>query len=159
MENKQWIKLKDLDGKTFIIKSVGDFRWKAWDETTGKMVESDKWQKGYQKRYPVVTDQGEMEVSQAQIKDMLEAYHQNGQSNIIDKSFTVKTNGQTGKEIRYFINAARNVDGEGFNKFLENKEKLKKNIEVPEIDTDNPFPSSEEPRTKEDEDFLRSIPF
>lgn len=143
METK-WIKLKDLDGKEFTVKSVGDLRWKAWDKEQNKYVYSDTWKKDYNKSFIVQIENGQVDMSQAQIKDMLEAYHKNGESNIIGKTFTVKTNGLQGKEIRYFINAARNTSGEGFNKFIENRDKLKERLEEP---------------SKEDEEFLRNIPF
>lgn len=145
MENK-WIKLKDLDGKTFTVKSIADFRWKAWNNDQSKYLYSDTWQQDYSKSFIVQTVDGQIDMSQAQIKDMLEAYHKNGESNIIGKTFTVKTNGQEGKEIRYFINAARKE--EGFNKFIEAKEKLNRQ---PETKPTEP--------TQEDQDFLNSIPF
>lgn len=87
------------------VKNVGNFVWKMWDAPTQTMLTSQQYEKGYRKMYPVETDRGQLDVSSAQMGQMLEAVMQGGQSDVIDQSFSVKSNGKSGKEIRYYINA------------------------------------------------------
>lgn len=107
MEDKKFEKLSNLVGETITVEKVLDFQWKMWDAANNKMLVSDNWQQGYQKRWQVVTDRGQIDMSQSQVANMLEAVSHAGQSNIIGCTFSVKSNGKTGKEIRYFLNAVR----------------------------------------------------
>lgn len=100
-------KLSNLVGQEITIESVGMFQWKLWDNQNNKMLVSDSWQKDYQKRYPVTTDKGQIDMSQSQVANMLEGVSHAGKSDINGCTFNVKSNGKTGKEIRYFLNAVR----------------------------------------------------
>ena len=98
-----FVKLKDIS--EFQVLDSRGYKWKNWDGE--KYVTSDTYEKGFQKKYSFVTDIGILEISTAQLGQMLEGVFEQGKSNVINKRFYVKTNGQTGKEIRYFINPVR----------------------------------------------------
>lgn len=102
----KYFKLKDIT--EFNVTKVFGYKWKLWVEAENRMVESDVWFQGASKKYnlgvTVNGEQGYLEVSQNQLANMLEAFHKDGQSNIISQAFKVKTNGKTGMEIRYYIN-------------------------------------------------------
>ena len=98
-----FVKLKDIS--EFQVLDSRGYKWKNWDGE--KYVTSDTYEKGFQKKYSFVTDKGILEISTAQLGQMLEGVFEQGKSNVINKRFSVKTNGQTGKEIRYFINPVR----------------------------------------------------
>lgn len=97
-----YIRLKDI--QDFTVTQDNGFSFKMWDEQQNQMLTSKTYQEGYQKRYSMTTDKGELELSQAQLGQMLSSAYKNGSSNIVGKKFNVKNNGQEGKEIRYFIN-------------------------------------------------------
>lgn len=101
-----YFKLKDIT--EFNVTKVFGYKWKLWVEAEKRMVEDNKWFQGASKKYnlgvTVNGEQGYLEVSQNQLANMLEAFHKDGQSNIIGQAFKVKTNGKTGMEIRYYIN-------------------------------------------------------
>ena len=110
--DKQFTKLSNLVNEDITIERVDAFQWKMWDAANSKMLTSENWQKDYQKRYPIVTDKGQLEVSQTQLAGMLEAVSNAGKSDIINCTFHVKSKGQTGKDIRYYINAVRTAPPE-----------------------------------------------
>lgn len=143
MDSNKYIKLAELNGKQFkMLKSRG-FTWKLWNNEERKMLVSEKWQQGYKKRYALETDKGLLEVSQRQMGSILEAVLSNGEAKPVGSTFAVKSDG---KEIPdYYFNTANNTEGAGFNKFLENKEKLKR--EAPEPTKDG---FAEPERTQED---------
>ncbi len=170
MDNVTYTKLSALVDKQFTITNCGKYSFKKWDNEQNKMLISEKWAEGYAKKYQIDTDKGRLDLGTGQLSSLLEAVYYEGKADINGKTFSVKSNGKTGMDIRYYFSKANNTEGEQFNKFLKNKENLKSNIEVPEIDTDNPFPDTTIPDsdleypnhgkvTKEDEDFLRNIPF
>lgn len=102
-----FIKLKDLD--QFVVNKHNGFKWKLWDEANSKMLVSENWQEGYQKRHSLSienpgAEDNTLELSQSQISQMLGGVMENGMANILGREFKVKTNGKTGMEIRYFIN-------------------------------------------------------
>lgn len=105
-------KLSNLVDQDIQIESVMGFQWKMWDATNNKMLVSDTWQKDYQKRYQVVTDKGQLDMSQSQMANMLEGVCHAGKSDIIGCTFHVKSNGKSGKEIRYFLNAVKTAPQE-----------------------------------------------
>lgn len=102
MADKQWTKLNALVDKDFTVEKVWGYKWKAY--INGEFRESDKWEKGYSKKWEVDTETNKVELSQSQIGSMLESVMKNGESNIIGKTFHVKSNGKSGIDIRYFIN-------------------------------------------------------
>lgn len=99
-----FVKMSDLVDKQFTVAKVGPFKWKAWDNANKKMLVSDKWEKGYSKKYAVETDKGLLDVSGAQLGTMLEGVSDFGKADVNGRSFSVKSNGKTGIEIRYYIN-------------------------------------------------------
>lgn len=105
MEQQQFIKLGALIDQVFTVTKVGSYQFKMWSPTENKMLVSDTWEKGYQKKYRVETDKGILELSSSQLSQLLEGVVKDGVADINGKSFSVKSNGKTGIEIRYFLNA------------------------------------------------------
>ncbi len=100
---KQFKKLADV--QVFTVEKIYGFQYQKWDGE--KMIKQDKWEEGFRKTYDVECTDFKLTLSSAQVGNMLEAAMQGGKSDIVGKSFNVKTNGQTGKEIRYYINLNR----------------------------------------------------
>lgn len=99
-----YIKLSELIGESIKIEKVFPHKFKAWDNEARKMLISDTWQQGYQKKYTVDTDKGRLDMSQSQIAQMLEGVCEDGRSDINGRRFSVKSNGEEGMKIRYFLN-------------------------------------------------------
>lgn len=97
-----YVKLRDLTA--FTVMGDNGYSYKKWNQAEGKMEISDKWQEGFRKMFSIETDQGTLDLSQAQLGQMLASAYRDGAANIIGNKFNVKTNGKTGMEIRYFIN-------------------------------------------------------
>lgn len=97
-----YVKLRDLS--SFTVVGDNGYSYKKWNQAEGKMEVSDKWQEGFRKMFSIETDQGTLDLSQAQLGQMLSSAYRDGASNIVGNRFNVKTNGKTGMEIRYFIN-------------------------------------------------------
>ena len=106
-QKKSYIKLSELVGDKFTISKVWGYKWKKWDDNEKKMLVSDTYEEGHSKRYNLETDRGELEVSSSQLSQMLEGVVQDGVANVNNRTFTVKSNGKTGQEIRYWINATK----------------------------------------------------
>lgn len=104
---KSFTKLSALVGDEFTVERVWGFKWKLWDVSSNKMLVSDNWEKGYQKRWDVDTDKGKLDISSSQLGNMLEGVCHAGSADIIGCTFSVKSNGKTGKEIRYYLNPQR----------------------------------------------------
>lgn len=102
----EYTKLGALVGQAFTVTKVGGYQFKMWNPTTNKMEVSDTWQQGFQKKYRVETDKGILELSSSQLSQLLEGVVKDGVADINGRSFTVKSNGKTGMEIRYFLNVA-----------------------------------------------------
>lgn len=116
-EERKYTKLGDLVGRTFTVEKVWGYDWKMWDNTNKKMLRSDKWEKGYQKKWQVVTNHGQMDLGTGQFSSLLEATYnaKEDNSSLVGKKFEVKSNGKTGMEIRYFLNLVRdNVAEEAY---------------------------------------------
>lgn len=96
----------------FTIEKVWGYKFKKWDEQNKKMLVSDSWMEGYSKRWDIDTDKGKLDLSNQQFAQILTACFDNKSqiSSVAGKTFTVKTNGKSGMDIRYFINLARNVE-------------------------------------------------
>lgn len=73
---------------------------------------SDTYQEGHRKIYTLETDKGTLDVSQSQMGNLLEGVVVEGNADIIGKTYSVKSNGKTGMEIRYFINPVRELKEE-----------------------------------------------
>ena len=106
MDNK-FVKLSELVGQTFTVTSVGEHKFKMWDNAAKQMLVSDDWQKGYKKVYAVDTDKGRLDIGQGQMGTMLEAASYRGKADLTNVTFELKSNGKTGMEIRYFFNVKK----------------------------------------------------
>lgn len=104
MSETKYIKLSELVDKDFTVEKVWGFKWKMWDNVAKTMLTSDTYQPQHRKLYSVVTDKGTLDISANQLGSMFESTSKDGYSNIIDKTFHVKSNGKSGIDIRYFIN-------------------------------------------------------
>lgn len=102
-----YVKMKELVGKSFTVESVGRYVYKKWDTAKREMLTADSYQEGFRKVYPVTTDKGQLDVSASQLGSMFEGLQQDGKADINNQTFSVKSNGKEGQEIRYFINPVR----------------------------------------------------
>ena len=100
-----YIKLSSLVGDTFRIDKVWGFNFKKWDDASKQMLSQDEWTRGYAKKYQVDTSKGKLDLGTGQLGSLLEAVFKNGIADLNGQTFAVKSNGKTGKEIRYFFNA------------------------------------------------------
>lgn len=101
---QEYVKLGALINQVFTVEKVGQVSYKMWDTTQNKMLVADVPTKGYSKKYRVETDKGILELSSAQLSQLLEGVVKDGVSDINGRSFQVTSNGKTGMEIRYWLN-------------------------------------------------------
>lgn len=113
MSDVTYIKLSDLIDGEFTVEKVYFPQYKMWDNDAKKMLVSERWEKGYRKIYGVVTDKGTLDMSSGQIGNMLEGVSKGGEAKLIGRTFSVKSNGKTGMEIRYYINPKAEPKTEG----------------------------------------------
>jgi len=105
--DKKFTKLTALVDDNFtVIKSYG-WKYKKWDPVSNKMLVSDRYERDFQKKYTVETDKGTMDLGPGQLANLLEAVFRDGVADIIDRTFSVKSNGKSGMEIRYYFNAEK----------------------------------------------------
>lgn len=104
---KEYTKLSNLVNGVFTINKFFGYKWKKWDDDNKKMLVSDSWQKDYRKSYSAETDKGLLDLSSSQVGVLLETICKNGQSDLVGRTFQVKSNGKTGMDIRYFFNAVQ----------------------------------------------------
>jgi len=100
----EYVKMGALVNSQFSVIAVAPYQWKMWSNEEKKMLVSDKYEQGYQKKYRVETDKGILDISSSQLSNMLEGVSKEGKSDVIGKTFSVKSNGKTGIEIRYYLN-------------------------------------------------------
>lgn len=103
----EYVKLKDLVGKTFTVESVEGYNWQMWLAGEGRMHISDTYQEGHRKTWKLKTNKGTLSLGAGQMGNVLEAIHNKGVSDLIGKTISVKSNGKTGVDIRYFFNQAK----------------------------------------------------
>jgi len=103
----EYIKLNELVGKSFVITTNRGFKFKAWDATNNKMLVSDTPQKGFRKIFSVETDEGVLDLSSSQIGAILSECLEAMTADLNNKTIEVKSNGQAGKDIRYFFNVRK----------------------------------------------------
>ena len=103
----EFVKLGSLVNSQFTVTKAEGYVWKMYDPQQGKFLTSESWQEGYQKRYKVETDKGILELSQSQMSQLLEAVVVQGKADVNGETYNVKSNGKTGKDIRYFLNKAK----------------------------------------------------
>lgn len=101
---QEYVKLSSLVDGRFTVNKVYGYTFKKWDDAAGKMLVSENYMEGYDKRYGIDTDKGKLEVSKAQISSMLEAVIKDGVADLNNVTFEVKSNGESGKDIRYYFN-------------------------------------------------------
>ena len=71
------------------------------------MLRSDTYEQGYRKVYNLDTNKGKLTLGSGQVGNLLEAVLKDGVADLNGKTFSVKSNGKTEKDIRYFFNVAR----------------------------------------------------
>lgn len=108
MDNVTYTKLSALIDDDFTVTAVDRYTYKKWDNEAKKMIMSHEWQEGYRKLYPVTTDKGKLDLGSGQIGSLLEAVMKDGRSDLINRTFHVKSNGKQGMDIRYFFNPVKN---------------------------------------------------
>lgn len=147
MNDKKYTKLSELVNDSFTVEQAGGFTWKRWNNEARRMEVSDQYQEGYRKMYTIDTNKGRMDLGAGQLGNLLEIAYSKGVADINGKTFNVKSNGKSGMDIRYFFNMVREPqdDGQGFQKFQEAKQQLRKEDVVPEDIEGEPFDLSEIP--------------
>lgn len=100
----QYAKLSELE--SFTLRSYNGYKWKKWDADNRKMLVSDTYQKEYSKKYSFETEHGTLELGAGQMKSILLEMFDHRKPRLQNLTFNVKTNGETGKDIRYFFNLA-----------------------------------------------------
>lgn len=102
-----YTKLSNLVDDTFTVEKVFGYRWKMWDTTSKKMLISETWVKDYRKMYTLDTDKGTLDLSASQMGNLLESVTKDGRADINGRTFSVKSNGKSGMDIRYFLSATK----------------------------------------------------
>jgi hypothetical protein len=104
MENKQYKKLSEVP--EFKVLKVNEPHFQLWNEAERKFTKDRAWFRGASKTWDIECEDFKLSLSSAQFKSMLEAcfFVLKGISEPTGKRFVVKTNGEQGKDIRYFIN-------------------------------------------------------
>lgn len=106
--DKKFTRLKDLIDSEFTISTYLGYKWKAWDDVGKKMLVSDEFIKGYRKMHAFETDKGLLDLGPGQVGSLLEGIlTRDGRSEPVHRTFSVKSNGKSGIDIRYFINPVR----------------------------------------------------
>lgn len=103
----EYTKLSNLIDGSFTVEKIWGYKFKMFDQDTKKMVSDDKWFRGARKVYEVDTDKGKMDLGQGQIGTLLETVMRDGISELYGKTFSVKSNGETGIDIRYFFDEVK----------------------------------------------------
>lgn len=107
-----FVKLSSLVNDEFTVKTVKGFTFKMWDAQQNKMLMSDQWQKGYRKLWQVVTDKGQLDLGDGQMGNLLVGVMHSGKADINGCTFSVKSNGKSGMEIRYYLTPVRTAPPE-----------------------------------------------
>ena len=95
VENK-YAKLSELDGKSFTVTKSWGYSFKKWVAESKTMLTEDKWlpdmkgDRDWRKTYGLDTNAGKLDVSEAQLKNMLTAVYKNGVADINNVTFKVK---------------------------------------------------------------------
>lgn len=109
MNEKKFTKLSELVDNTFTVEKIWGYKFKLWDNELKKMLVSETYEKGYRKIYSVDTSEGSLDLSASQLGQMLESVFKNGSSELTGRTFSVKSNGKTGMDIRYYINPTKDA--------------------------------------------------
>lgn len=104
-----YTKLSNLVDDTFTVNKVFGYKFKMWDNEQRKMLISDSYVQGYRKMYTLETDKGTLDLSASQLGNILESVTSDGRADINGRTFSVKSNGKSGMDIRYYINATKDA--------------------------------------------------
>lgn len=107
MQENKFAKLSSLVGGGFTVDKYNGYSFKKWSTEQNKMLTAQSYVEGYKKSYSFDTDKGQLDLSSAQLGQALEGVFKDGKSEIIGRTFSVKSNGKSGMEIRYYINPAQ----------------------------------------------------
>lgn len=103
---KPFKKISDI--KSFTIQEISKTYFERWNDTEKKYEKSEVWTEGFTPKWLIETPEFMLPLSKDQVSQcLMSSFKLDGTSNIIGKSYSVKTNGKTGKEIRYFLNEMR----------------------------------------------------
>ena len=102
-----YVKLGQLVDDQFTVEKVWGYQFQKWDDVEKKMLRSDTYEQGYRKVYNLDTNKGKLTLGSGQVGNLLEAVLKDGVADLNGKTFSVKRNGKTEKDIRYFFNVAR----------------------------------------------------
>lgn len=108
-DKPKYTKLSALVGDTFTVEKAYGWQYKKWDAQSSRMLLSETYQEGFKKVYSLDTDKGKLDVGSGQLGNLLESVYKNGQANIVGRTFSVKSNGKTGMDIRYYLNATKDA--------------------------------------------------
>ena len=108
LETKKFTKLSELIDKEFTVHGYLGYKWKAWDDINKKMLVSEEFVKGYRKMHAFETDKGLLDLGPGQVGSLLEGIlTRDGRAELLHRTFTVKSNGKSGLDIRYYLNPVR----------------------------------------------------
>lgn len=97
-----YLRLGNIDG--FTVNSFQKKYWSRYNKETNQFEKSDEYKEGFDAKYTFKVNKDDLlDVSRAQLGQMLVGVFE-AKSTLDGSKFTVKNNGQEGKEIRYFIN-------------------------------------------------------
>jgi hypothetical protein len=103
MSNTTWVKTSDLVDQEFHITDVGPRSYRRWDDVNSRFEFSKEPEKGFSPFWNIEIDQGTWSASPGQYGQILIAAESKGLSDVLGKTFRCKSNGKTGKDIRYFF--------------------------------------------------------
>lgn len=106
-EQRKYTKLSALIDSEFTIDKVYGYKFKKWDTDSGRMLSEDNWFEGARKVYQVETDKGTLDLSESQLGTIMVKVSHAGASDVIGCTVAVKSNGETGINIRYFLNPVK----------------------------------------------------
>lgn len=109
MDKPKYTKLSELVGDQFTIERAYGYQWKMWDTVSKRMLISETYEQGYRKIYSLDTDKGKLDLGSGQLSSLLEAVYKNGAADINGKTFSVKSNGKSGMDIRYYFNLVKDA--------------------------------------------------
>lgn len=98
-----YTKLSNLVNDKFTINKIYGYKFKMWSNADRRMIVSDTYQKGFRKVYEVETDKGKLDLGTGQLGNLLEAVFKDGKADLNGKTFSVKSNGKTGIDTRYYF--------------------------------------------------------
>lgn len=104
-----YTKLSNLVDDQFTVQKVFGYKYKMWDNEQRKMLISETWVKDYRKMYTLDTDKGTLDLSASQMGNLLESITKDGRADINGRTFSVKSNGKSGMDIRYYLNAVKDA--------------------------------------------------